>query len=102
MRKWLTASLALCLLLITPMILQADLKDYVLLIKPIYHQKTRALFLELAKSFGDKGSTEGQRYFTGLAGEHAFGSGWVVVDPDGQNYIITNRHVVIGAEKVLS
>ncbi len=100
MKKWQPLFLATCMLLLAPVLLQADLKAYVLLIKPLYHQKTRALFLELAKSFGDKGSAEGQRYFASLAGEHAFGSGWVVVDPDGQNYIITNRHVVIGAEKV--
>ncbi len=100
MRKWPSLLLSWCLLMLTPVLLHADLKDYVLLIKPLYHQKTRALFLELSKSFADKGSPEGQKYFAALAGEHAFGSGWVVVDADGQNYIITNRHVVIGAEKV--
>jgi serine protease Do len=81
-------------------VLSAELKDYVLLVKPMFHQKTRALFLDLAKYFADKGSPELQQYFTSMAGEHAFGTGWVVVDADGQNYIITNRHVVIGAEKV--
>ncbi len=100
MKRWAGALLTLAALMLTPVSLRADLKDYVVLIKPLYHQKTRALFLELAESFKEKGSAEGQKYFTALAGEHAFGSGWVVVDADGQNYVITNRHVVIGAEKV--
>ena len=101
MKKWPSLSLVVfAFFLAAPGLLRADVKDWVFLVKPIFHEKTRALFLDLAKDFGDKGSAEGQRYFTALAGEHAFGSGWVVVDADGQNYIITNRHVVIGAEKV--
>ena len=35
-----------------------------------------------------------------MAGEFAHGTGWVIVDNDGLNYLVTNRHVVIGAEKV--
>jgi serine protease Do len=94
------AVLVLIFALILPACLHAELKDYIFIVKPVYHQKTRSLFLDLAKYFGDKGDTGAQAYFTGMAGEYAHGTGWVVVDSDGQNYLITNRHVVIGAEKV--
>jgi S1-C subfamily serine protease len=91
---------AAAVLLILSAAVHAELKDYIFIIKPVYHQKTRSLFLDLAKYFGDKGNAGAQGYFTGMAGEYAHGTGWVVVDADGQNYLVTNRHVVIGAEKV--
>jgi len=78
----------------------AELKDYIFIVKPVYHEKTRALFHDLARYFADKGNSGAESYFTTMAGEYAHGTGWIVVDQDGQNYIVTNRHVVIGAEKV--
>lgn len=100
MKKWPSLVVASVVFFCTPLFLHADLKDYVLLVKPMFHPKTRALFLDLAKYFDSQGKQELQRYFTTMAGEHASGTGWVVVDADGQNYIITNRHVVIGAQTV--
>ena len=100
MRKHLCVVVSVLVLLFTAVLLHAELKDYIFIIKPVYHEKTRALFLDLAKYFGEKGNANAQAYFTGMAGEYAHGTGWVVVDSDGQNYLITNRHVVIGAEKV--
>jgi serine protease Do len=99
MRRWLCLAAVLAVLL--PVVsFAAELKDYVFIVKPVYHQKTRTLFLDLAKYFGNQGDTGAQAYFTGMAGEYAHGTGWVVVDYEGQNWVITNRHVVIGAEKV--
>ncbi len=101
MKKWTRRLAAVCVFFVlASSVVSAELKDYVLLVKPMFHQKTRALFLNLAAYFGEKGSPDLKQYFAGMAGEHAFGTGWVIVDTDGQNYILTNRHVVIGAEKV--
>lgn len=99
-RKSLVVSLALLAGIVLAQGVFADLKDYIVIVKPVFHEKTQALFLDLAKAFGDQGDSNDQAYFTAMAGEYAHGTGWVVVDKDGQNYIITNRHVVNQAEKV--
>jgi serine protease Do len=99
-RKSLVVSLVLLAGILLAQGVFADLKDYIVIVKPVFHEKTRALFLDLAKAFGDQGAQNEKDYFTAMAGEHAHGSGWVVVDSDGQNYIITNRHVVIEAQTV--
>jgi serine protease Do len=99
MRRWFCLAIVLAVLLPAASF-AAELKNFIFIVKPVYHQKTRTLFLDLAKYFGNKGDANAQTYFTGMAGEYAHGTGWVVVDPDGQNWIVTNRHVVIGAEKV--
>jgi serine protease Do len=78
----------------------ADLKDYILVVKPTYYEKTRALFVNLASYFGKQGVPAMQTYFQTLAGEYGHGTGWVVVDTDGSNYIVTNRHVVAQASTV--
>jgi S1-C subfamily serine protease len=92
--------LAVCFLAGAAGLLHAEIKDYVFIVKPVYHEKTRALFLDLAKYFADNANANAEAYFRAMAGEYAHGTGWVYVDKDGQNYLITNRHVVIGAEKV--
>jgi serine protease Do len=81
----------------------ADIKEYVMVVTPMYHEKTRALFADLAKRYDKMGPDYAywKNYFQILAEEHAFGTGWVYVDPaDGENYIITNQHVVAQSQKV--
>jgi serine protease Do len=100
MRRACSLLLAAVLLAGAVGLVHADLKDYVFIVKPVYYEKTRALFLQLANYFGDQGNPDAQQYFTVMAGEYAHGSGWLMVDADGQDYLITNRHVVIGAGTV--
>jgi S1-C subfamily serine protease/beta-xylosidase len=78
----------------------ADLTDYIVVVKPIFHKTTQATFLKLAQRFEKDGHSDLASYFSNLAGEHGHGTGWIYVDHDGENYIITNRHVVSQAEKV--
>ncbi|MGA2976814.1 MAG: trypsin-like peptidase domain-containing protein [Spirochaetia bacterium] len=80
----------------------ADIKDYVMVVTPLYDEKTRALFADLSKRYEKMGSDYDywKNYFGILAEEHAFGTGWVFVDSDGENYIITNRHVIAQAQMV--
>jgi regulation of enolase protein 1 (concanavalin A-like superfamily) len=94
-------NLVLILILVClSVIIYADLKDYICIIKPVYHEKTRDTFKSLAKYFEESGDNKIAGYFNALAEEHGHGTGWVFVDGEGENYIITNRHVVNQAEKV--
>jgi serine protease Do len=78
----------------------ADLKEYIMVVKPTYYEKTRSLFVDLATYFDRQNVPAMKTYFQTLAGEYGHGTGWVVVDTDGSNYIITNRHVVAQASTV--
>ncbi len=78
----------------------ADLSDYIVVVKPVYHKTTQETFKNLSQRFEKDGHKELADYFSKLAEEHGHGTGWIYVDKDGENYIITNRHVVNQAEKV--
>jgi S1-C subfamily serine protease len=79
---------------------QADLKQYVALIETNYHKETRDTFVSLANYFSDQGSKALANYFRAQAQGGGFGTGWVYVAGDGENFIITNRHVVSQAATV--
>ena len=95
-----TVLVAIILLLFLTQLVFGDLTDYIVVVKPLYHEKTQETFRKLAQRFEKDGYADLASYFNGLAGEHGHGTGWIYVDRDGENYIITNRHVVNQAEKV--
>ena len=89
----------LCLFFLFPQSAGADIKDYVPIVKPRIYETTEATFLAIAKYFDDAKLPDVAAIFKAFArGGH--GSGFVIVDSDGKNYIITNRHVVNTAERV--
>jgi len=80
----------------------AALKEYVGIIRPVFNDQTTRMFKELSDYFKSKGQKDYADYFGSLGSPGAawHGSGWVLVDVDGTNYIITNRHVAQQAERI--
>ncbi|HUX12609.1 MAG TPA: trypsin-like peptidase domain-containing protein [Spirochaetia bacterium] len=79
---------------------QADLKEYVALIRTNFHPDTVATFESLATHFSQQGQKQLADFFAAYAKAGGFGTGWVYVAADGENFIITNRHVVSEAATV--
>ncbi|MBN1411976.1 MAG: trypsin-like peptidase domain-containing protein, partial [Spirochaetales bacterium] len=80
----------------------ADLKDYVGIVKPQIHEKTTKLFMNIADYF-EKSSLENKDILASIFRSFAksgFGSCFIITDKEGNNFIITNNHVVKQAEKV--
>ncbi len=90
------------LLLVLPLSFAvAQLRDYVAIIRPQFHQTTRQQFAAWADYFAKQGDSYWERFFRWYAGQSTgHGTGWVVVDNSGENFVITNRHVVKEAETV--
>jgi S1-C subfamily serine protease len=80
----------------------ADLKEYVGIIRPVFNDQTNRMFKDLSDYFKKNGQDDLANYFgdIGSPGLAWHGSGWVLVDEDGTNYIITNRHVAQQAERI--
>jgi serine protease Do len=92
--------LVLVLGVLAPVFAGGQLKDHLVIVKPVLHPRTRENFLSLAKYFDGAGYQEAAQWFRGYAEELGHGTGWVYVDEGGENYIITNRHVVNQAGSV--
>ena len=72
----------------------AQIRQYIPIVKPVMHEKTRNFLLEFGNEFIKSGEKDIGNYFRAWA-EGGFGSGFLYVDPEtGDNYVITNRHVV--------
>jgi hypothetical protein len=79
--------------------LYGDLKDYTVIVKSTIHQKTQERFLDIAGYFDKKNESSLGDIFRSFAkGFH--GSGFIILDKNGNNFIITNAHVVAPAESV--
>jgi S1-C subfamily serine protease len=89
------------LLLLLPLsFAAAQLREYVAIIRPQFHQTTRQQFAAWADYFARQGDSYWAQFFRWYAGQSTgHGTGWVV-DQNGENFIITNRHVVKQAETV--
>lgn len=82
-----------CLLTAT-ISLFAQIRQYIPIVKPVMHEKTRNFLLDFGNEFIRAGEKDIGNYFKAWA-EGGFGSGFLYVDPEtGDNYVITNRHVV--------
>ena len=88
------------MLFLLPNLSHARLKDYVPIIKVKYHQKTKDTFNNIATYFEKRGDPQAAEFFRSYAERGSWGSGFIVVDKSGNNYIITNRHVVEQSENV--
>jgi S1-C subfamily serine protease len=95
-KRWVCVALCLCVLCITAF---SELRNYVVIVKPVLHKTTVENFNKIAGDFEEHGYEQMAEIFRSFAkGGH--GSGFVITDEKGENYIITNRHVVAQAESV--
>jgi hypothetical protein len=79
--------------------LYSQVKNYIPVVKPVLYENTIKTFENVANKFEQKNHKDLAEIFRSFArGGH--GSGFVFVDSDGENYIITNRHVVANSEFV--
>lgn len=76
----------------------AQVRPLVPIVRPVLHEKTKVFILDLAESMAKDGYDDASDYLKAWA-EGGFGSGFVIVEKDGRNLVITNRHVVAQAEK---
>jgi len=88
------------LIMIPSAISIAGLKEYVPVVKVKYHKATIDTFNKIADYFEQGGDIKTAEYFRSYAEGGGWGSGFIYVDKSGDNYIITNRHVVEQAESV--
>jgi len=77
---------------------QKKLKDYVVIVKPVYHESSIEFLKNLSKYASDNGYKQAADYLNVFAEGKGFGSGFLVKASDGRAYIITNRHVILQAK----
>ncbi|WP_027727561.1 S1C family serine protease [Treponema sp. C6A8] len=73
--------------------LSAQVKNYVGIVREKYYPAHEEFLKELASSLKGRGYASYAEYVDAYL-KGGFGSGFVYVDKDGTNYVITNRHVV--------
>jgi serine protease Do len=79
--------------------LSAQIRNYVAIVRPVFDEKTVAFLLSLSESMRRDGYPDAAGMLKAYA-EGGYGSGFVYVDNEGKNYIVTNRHVVSQAGSV--
>lgn len=77
----------------------AQIRDYVPIVRPVYHAETIAFLNKLSDSMKKDGYDDAAAVLKGYA-EGGFGSGFVITASDGANYVVTNRHVVSEAASI--
>ena len=73
--------------------LSAQVKKYVGIVREKHYQSVDEFLDELASSLRSRGHSSYANYVEAYR-EGGFGSGFIYVDKDGTNYVVTNRHVV--------
>ncbi len=89
MKKHFIAALVLC----CTFFLHAQTKNYVCVVRQQYYPSHVEFLEDLSSSLKKSGYSNYSEYVDSFL-KGGFGSGFVYVDKDGTNYIITNRHVV--------
>lgn len=80
-------------LLFLPFVLNAQIRNYVGIVRGQYQPEIVNFLEDFKTSLDDNGYSSFSRYIDSFI-DGTFGSGFVYVDNDGTNYIITNRHVI--------
>lgn len=78
----------------------AQVRDYVCVVKEVFYEKNIEDLKEFAAMFKKSGNKSVAKAFEEYAQNGGFGSGFIYVDKDGKNYVVTNRHVIEQAETV--
>jgi S1-C subfamily serine protease len=95
-RKAVAVLIAGVLFLIVAGYALANPRDYVGIVSLELNNQMKNMFVMLTNLFKD--NQDLVDFFTGWATGNQHGTGWVFVDNDGSNYILTNRHVAEQAE----
>jgi len=79
-----------------------DIRDYVCIVNRYIHPNMERYLNTVIREDMDKGDDNSDNHALSLEYEKrgGFGSGFVYVDPNGNNYIITNYHVIVGAYRL--
>lgn len=96
MKKWFPAFLVL---LVLPVTLFAQIRDYVFIVRPVFSDSTTEAFKNASDHLSRSGYRGYAEYMT-EADKGRFGSGFLFVGSDGTNYVLSNWHVVAGADTV--
>ncbi|MDD3078242.1 MAG: serine protease [Paludibacter sp.] len=78
---------------------QKNLRDFVVVVRPVYRESTVDFLKNLSKYASDNGYPKAADYLDAFAEGKGFGSGFLVKGSDGLVYVLTNRHVILQAEK---
>ena len=79
---------------------QANLREMVGVVRPVYHESTIEFLTDFSNSLNRDGYKDAAKYIKAYT-EGGFGSGFVINVPQtGKSYIITNKHVVAQAKEV--
>ena len=77
--------------------LNAQIKNYVGIVRQQYHSDTVSLLEDYKSELKEQGYSTYSKAIDGFL-EGGFGSGFVYVDANGNNYVVTNLHVVSQAD----
>ena len=89
MKKFVTSIFALML----ATALSAQIKQYIGIVREKHYPSVDEFLDDLASNLKSRGYSSYADY-VGAYREGGFGSGFIYVDKDGTNYVVTNRHVV--------
>ena len=89
MKKLFVAAMAFC----CAALLNAQVKNYVGIVRQQYYPSHVEFLEDLRDSLKKRGYSSYSEYVDNYL-KGGFGSGFLYVDKDGKNYIVTNRHVV--------
>ncbi len=79
--------------------LSAQIRDYIPIVRPVPYPETIEFLNRLSESMKKEGYDSAAAALKAYT-KGTFGSGFVYVSPDGNNYVITNYHVISEAASV--
>lgn len=88
-----------CSMILVCSILQAQVRSFVGIVRPVYHEDT----IKFLESFKDDLKKDGYKDYAKYIEDYlkgGFGSGFIYVADNGANYVITNRHVIAQGDSV--
>jgi serine protease Do len=78
----------------------AQIRDYIFVVRPVYDPSVEAFLEDVSGNLKETGYSDLADYLSGSSGKR-FGSGYLHVAEDGNEYLLTNRHVLSGAASAL-
>ncbi len=79
--------------------IHAQIRDFIVVVRPVYHEETVSFLNKLSDSMKADGYEMDAEALKSYA-SGGFGSGFLVQDGNGKVYVMTNRHVVAQASTI--
>jgi len=92
--------LILILSSISEIFAQSTLRDYVVIVKPVYHESTTEFLKEYSDRLKKQDYFYSADFLNAFIEGKGFGSGFFVKAGNGKVYLLTNKHVVLQAATV--